>query len=249
MARRIVTLLCLLAAAGFAGEIAVPAAGCTAGPGGTLYAIGGFPGNFLTGRAIAAGAVSWACSGTAVLVKTAAAVEWLGPDGELVRRWGAPAASAAFGFRADGLPGAACFSGGLCFTLSGETEWFRLPADEVLAVAADGPAGIVSIVERAGALLWLERGHGHFSEQPLTDAVPPLALLDRGTVVFARGAAAVIGTRDGGRRLVPLPSLPARLDPAGSGRVRITLDEGHGCFLLQVFEDRHELYRLPEVLP
>ena len=255
MTRTLAITLLWSAISGAQPGLAPPRLGCLLAETGSLRSMLGLPGNFILGEVVESEVRSAACSERFALVKLEDALELLDEQARLITRWSAPGGPALFALSAEGLPALVYFPQ--------TSQWFRVAEKELRSVELEWPGRGVEVlaiaqretdrlaaVVRKGDSLWFLKvsldSRQVEEERELAGAAAPVLLRQDGALLLAAGGGLVVQTPDGAERRVPLPGPPAGLEQMGGGWIHVKLSEGKGRLGLRLFDDREELYQLPE---
>jgi hypothetical protein len=238
--------------------IAPPRVGFMQDATGSVRAVYGLAGNFLTGDPIAAGVISAAYSGSFGWAKTDSSVIVTDAQGQAIAASDAPAGPALFAFASDGKPALVyLFTSTTLLQWSGAAltpvpfDWAALAADAVLSIAEPDPDHAAMLVQRKDGVwdvrVLLATGEVD-SQAALPNVTPPACMLASGDVVSSDDGGLVVHKADGSvvhiaARLPDSFSLQQMGDRWLQLRDLANTEE----FAVRISKDREGFYALPEV--
>ena len=259
MMKALPAALSFLAASAWAQPaIAPPQVGFMQDATGSVRAVYGLAGNFLTGDPIASGVISAAYSGSFGLAKTDSTILITDAQGQAIAASDALPGPALLAFASDGKPALVyLFTSNTLLQRNGATlrpvplDWAALAADAVLSITAPDPDHAAMLVQRKDGV-WDVRvllATGDVDSQTALPAeTGPACMLASGDVVSSDDGGLVVYKADGS-----VVHIAARLPDSFSlqqmGDQWLQLrDLANGEeFAVRVSKDREGFYALPEV--
>jgi hypothetical protein len=238
--------------------IAPPQVGFMQDATGSVRAVYGLAGNFLTGDPIASGVISAAFSGSFGSATTDSTVFVTDAQGQTIAASDAPAGPALFAFASNGKPALVyLLSSNTLLQWSGATlslvplDWAAIAADAVLSIAEPDPDHVAILVQRKDGVwdvrVLLATGEVD-SQTALPTVMGPACMLASGDVVSSDVGGLVVHKPDGS-----VVHIAARLPDSfslqqmGDEWLQLRDLATGGQFAVRISKDREGFYELPEV--